>query len=93
MKPELVKKVAQALRASLQYDIEPDARANDLTGDEHEKLAIAAIRVALEEVSSPAFLRPLVEEQSVGEWDDKTIDADVAMFSAAIRKMMEPPHE
>lgn len=51
---------------------------------------IALIRPAvLEEAASPAFLRPLIEEQSAGEWDDKTIDRDVAMFSAAIRALKD----
>jgi hypothetical protein len=43
----------------------------------------------LEEAAHPAFLRPLIEEQSAGEWDDKTIDRDVAMFSAAIRALKD----
>ncbi len=52
--------------------------------------AIALIRPAtLEEAAHPAFLRPLIEEQSAGEWDDKTIDRDVAMFSAAIRALKD----
>ena len=52
--------------------------------------AIALIRPAtLEEAAHPAFLRPLIEEQSEGEWDDKTIDRDVAMFSAAIRALKD----
>jgi hypothetical protein len=45
----------------------------------------------LEEAASSAFLRPLVEEQAKGEWDDKTIDEDVAMFAAAIRALKEAP--
>ena len=50
--------------------------------------AIDTIRnKVLEEVASLAFLRPLVEEQAKGEWDDKTIDEDVAMFAAAIRAL------
>ena len=36
-------------------------------------------------LTSPEFLRPLIQEQSAGEWDDKTIDADVETFAAAIR--------
>ena len=50
--------------------------------------ATAALAVALEEAASPAFLRPLIEEQSAGEWDEKTINNDVAMFSAAIRALI-----
>jgi len=57
--------------------------------------AIAAIDLiradVLEETASSAFLRPLVEEQAKGEWDDKTIDEDVAMFAAAIRALKEAP--
>jgi len=57
--------------------------------------AIAAIDLiradVLEEAASSAFLRPLVEEQAKGEWDDKTIDEDVAMFAAAIRALKEAP--
>ncbi len=54
------------------------------------RAAIALIRPAtLEEVAHPAFLRPLIEEQSEGEWDDKTIDRDVVMFSAAIRALKD----
>ena len=56
------------------------------------KAAIDLIRAeVLEEVASPAFLRPLVEEQAKGEWDDKTIDEDVAMFAAAIRALKGRP--
>ena len=36
-------------------------------------------------LTSTEFLRPLIQEQSAGEWDDKTIDADVETFAAAIR--------
>ena len=58
----------------------------------HARAAIALIRPAtLEEAAHPAFLRPLIEEQSAGEWDDKTIDRDVAMFSAAIRALATDP--
>ena len=46
------------------------------------------LRAALEEAASPAFLRPLVEEQSAGEWYEETIDKDVDMFSAAIRALI-----
>ena len=54
------------------------------------RAVVALIRPAtLEEVAHPAFLRPLIEEQSAGEWDDKTIDRDVAMFSAAIRALKD----
>lgn len=55
--------------------------------------ADAAIALVLDTVASPAFLRPLVEEQAKGEWDDKTIDEDVAMYSAAIRAMREKSDE
>lgn len=48
---------------------------------------------ALEEAANPKFLRPLVEEQAKGEWDDKTIDEDVAAFSAAIRALGEKKHD
>lgn len=56
----------------------------------HMQDAVQFARIeALEEVASPDFLRPLIEEQSEGEWDDKTIDKDVAMFAAAIRALKE----
>jgi hypothetical protein len=44
---------------------------------------------ALVEAASPQFLRPLVEEQAGGEWDDRTIDEDVAFFSTAILALKE----
>lgn len=44
---------------------------------------------ALEDAANPSFLRKLVEDQSKGEWDDKTIDEDVAMYSAAIRALKD----
>lgn len=46
---------------------------------------------ALEEAASPAFLRPHVEAQSCGEWDDKTIDEDVASLSAHILSLKDKP--
>ena len=73
----LVEKVAEAWdRKALEREL---AEAN---------AALIRIRAeTLEEAASPAFLRPLIEEQSRGEWDDKTINEDVAMFAAAIRAM------
>lgn len=92
----LVEKVAMAIaKAEIEYfgprsslvqcmawANEPDCYRNAATA------AIALIRAeVLEEVASPAFLRPLVEEQSRGEWDEKTIDEDVIMYSGAIRAL------
>lgn len=39
--------------------------------------------------ADPAFLTPLVEEQSCGEWDDETIQVDVKMLSQAIRALLK----
>jgi ferritin len=55
--------------------------------------AKAARREALEDAASPKFLRPLIEEQSEGEWDDKTIDRDVATFAKAIHALMEKKND
>lgn len=47
-----------------------------------------ARRKALEEVADPKFLRPFVEEQSCGEWTDKTIDEDTKALSEHIRALI-----
>ncbi|MBM3603610.1 MAG: hypothetical protein FJX25_02405 [Alphaproteobacteria bacterium] len=50
---------------------------------ENERLQAELARMR-DRLTSTEFLRPLIQEQSAGEWDDKTIDADVATFAAAI---------
>ena len=55
--------------------------------------AAPVVALCMEEAANPAFLRPLVEEQAKGEWDDKTIDEDVAMFAAAIRALVKEPQQ
>jgi hypothetical protein len=86
----LVEKVAKSLW-SLQYLTPYETDANSSAKIEFRAIAeglIDLIRAeVLEEAASSAFLRPLVEEQAKGEWDDKTIDEDVAMFAAAIRAL------
>lgn len=42
----------------------------------------------LDTVSDPEFWRPLIKEQSEGEWSDETIESDVATFIEAIRAVM-----
>lgn len=51
---------------------------------ENERLQAELARMR-DRLTSTEFLRPLIQEQSAGEWDDKTIDADVETFAAAIR--------
>lgn len=41
--------------------------------------------LALKDVGSPDFIRPIVEEQSCGEWGGDIVDADTAKICAAIR--------
>jgi hypothetical protein len=98
MNNELVEAVARAMAVADLCDPDesslrvPIANAYPAWRDyvKPAKAAIALIRPAvLEEAAHPAFLRPLIEEQSAGEWDDKTIDRDVAMFSAAIRALKD----
>ena len=88
MSEELVEAVARQLCKAHLYGTDWRNWADEA------RAAIALIRpVVLEEAAHPAFLRPLIEEQSAGEWDDKTIDRDVAMFSAAIRALKPAPAE
>lgn len=51
---------------------------------ENDRLQAELARMR-DRLTSPEFLRPLIQEQSAGEWDDKTIDADVETFAAALR--------
>lgn len=45
--PEAVEAAARAVMLALIYYVEPDSRANDLTGEEHAAIATAAIRAML----------------------------------------------
>ena len=97
MSDELVEAVARAMCRERHpcwsivgeiFERDHDGQATEFR--DYARAAIALIRPAtLEEAAHPAFLRPLIEEQSAGEWDDKTIDRDVAMFSAAIRALKD----
>ena len=51
---------------------------------ENDRLQAELARMR-DRLTSPEFLRPLIQEQTAGEWDDKTIDADVETFAAALR--------
>lgn len=91
---ELREKVARAIHEAMRFDRENYTPAwqsgNSRAEDEARGTADAVIAVVLEEAASLKFLRPLVEKQSLGEWNDKTIDEDVAMFAAAIRALGKP---
>lgn len=55
-----------------------------------QRVVDAAVRVKIDHIASEEFLRPLIVEQSAGEWSDKMIDEDVSAFSSAIRALKRP---
>jgi hypothetical protein len=60
---KLVERVARAIRSSIQYEVEPDVRANQMTDEETATVARAALAVA----------RPMIREEcaKVAEADAK----------------------
>jgi hypothetical protein len=47
---KLVERVARAIRSSIQYEVEPDVRANQMTDEELATVARAALSVARREI-------------------------------------------
>lgn len=84
----------QALRALL---AERDALIHDIERAKASETALLAERDAARaegyrqgqenmrsRIASPLFLRPLVDEQSAGEWYEETLAADTQMYADAI---------
>ena len=69
------------------------AKHGDLLKAEAERDAALAAGFAqgIEAAADPDFLRPLIEDQSAGEWTDEIIDADVVTLSSAIRALAPQP--
>jgi alkylhydroperoxidase family enzyme len=58
---KLVERVARAIRSSIQYEVEPDVRANQMTDEELATVARAALALA----------RPVIREECARVADDQ----------------------
>ena len=96
---ELVEKMARAIRSSIQYEVEPDVRANQMTDEELATIARAALsvaraaikeecaRVAERYVINKRELHPDVPFEDISQQYKNTVHAGAQYIADAIRAM------